>query len=236
MRPRLLLVEDDPTTRAFLAAASEALPADVDTADSVASARAHIAQRDYALWLFDANLPDGSGTELLSTLRAQGLQTPAIAHTAAHGRAELDALVASGFTAAVSKPIQSGAWRATLQDILAGHGTGAADVSPDTQADASLPVWDMSAALAAMNGQAAHVDALRALFLAELPPTRATMKQAFANGDTEVLLSTLHKLRASCGFVGAARLDAAARALRADPRSQDAMSAFLAALQDTLSS
>ena len=82
MNPRILLVEDDPTSRAFLQAATESLPAHVDSAVTVAEALALAARHDYALWLIDANLPDGSGSGLLARLRAQAPSVPAIAHTA----------------------------------------------------------------------------------------------------------------------------------------------------------
>ena len=234
MTPRVLLVEDDPTTRAFLLAASEALPALVDTADSIASALALTTHHAYALWLIDAHLPDGNGTQLLSRLRAMGLATPALAHTAAHARDELDVLVAAGFSLAVSKPLSAEAWRNALRTLLGQQAhPDAATAVVDTS---HLPVWDDAIALSAMNGNRAHVDALRTLFLAELATTRVTMSTAFDAGDAATLLATLHKLRASCGFVGAARLDAAARALHAAPASATAMSRFSAALQDTLSS
>ena len=57
MKPRILLVEDDAVSRAFLAAAAEGLPATIDAVDSCAAARAVQAHGD--LWLIDANLPDG---------------------------------------------------------------------------------------------------------------------------------------------------------------------------------
>jgi DNA-binding response OmpR family regulator len=81
--PRILLVEDDPVSRAFLGAAVHALPAVVDAADSMAAAMALAAASRYDLWLIDANLPDGHGAELLSRLRVREAQTPAVAHTAA---------------------------------------------------------------------------------------------------------------------------------------------------------
>src|SRR5690606_33004214 len=71
MNPRILLVEDDPTSRAFLQAATEALPAVVDIAGSVAEALALATRHAHALWLIDAHLPDGSGSELLRVLRDQ---------------------------------------------------------------------------------------------------------------------------------------------------------------------
>ena len=85
MKPRLLLLEDEPTSRMFLTAALADLPVEVDVAGTVAEGRAMAAGGGYTLWLFDANLPDGTGSGLLAQLRADGLGTPAIAHTAAAG-------------------------------------------------------------------------------------------------------------------------------------------------------
>lgn len=238
MPPRLLLVEDDPTTRAFLVAAGETLPAVIDTADCLSAARSLAVAHDYALWLIDAHLPDGSGASLLSWLRAQGLHTPALAHTAAQSRDDVAALLAEGFVAVVVKPLAADAWRTALRDALAGRGAsdpGRVQAATPT-AHRDLPLWDDAAALAAMNGQRAHVDALRGLFRAELPASRAALEAAFATGDEAALGGTLHKLRASCGFVGARRLDAACIALHAHPHSEAARRAVIAALQDTLSS
>jgi CheY-like chemotaxis protein len=63
MKPRLLLVEDDPISSRFLVTVLQALPAEVDTATGCSEALA--LDRRYALWLIDANLPDGSGSDLL---------------------------------------------------------------------------------------------------------------------------------------------------------------------------
>lgn len=234
--PRLLLVEDDPTSRAFLVAASEALPAIVDAADCVAAALDVASRHRHDLWMIDAHLPDGSGPDLLAALRARGLQAPALAHTASRERAELDALMDAGFDAAVGKPLPADAWRDALRAALAGHAAPGRVAVRDADDIARHPPWDDNAALAAMNGNRAHVDALRQLFLAELPATQQALRDAFAAGDRESLFAGLHKLRASCGFTGASRLDAAARSLQAAPGSDAAMSLFDDAVQDTLSS
>lgn len=236
MTPRLLLVEDDPTSRAFLVAASEALPASVDAAGSVASAIDLATSRDYALWVIDANLPDGSGASLLSALRERGLRTPAIAHTAAHAPGELDALVGAGFIDAVSKPVSTDAWQAALRRVLDGHVAERPGAYGAALAAADAPLWDDAAALVAMNHNRANVDALRALFLAELPAARIAVDEAFRTSDAVALSAALHKLRAGCGFVGAKRLDALAAALREAPHSPSIHRDFQAVLQDTLSS
>lgn len=240
MNPRILLVEDDPTSRAFLLAATEALPAHVDTAATMAEALALAARHDYALWLIDANLPDGSGRALLARLRARGSAVAAIAHTASHERGEHDALLAAGFVATIAKPLPGADWQAAIRAVLDRAGAtraSAGAVAPaDTTELASVPVWDDATALSALAGNADNVAALRRLFVDELPGVRDALVQAARRRDVDDMRGHLHRLRASCGFVGAARLDAAASALREAPLSDAVLRAFLDVAQDTLSS
>lgn len=234
MTPRILLVEDDATTRAFLASACEALPATVDSADCAAVAIEIATSHGHDLWLIDANLPDGDGAGLLAALRARGLQVPALAHTATHERDALDALVAAGFIDALAKPMPAASLQAAIRDALGGLRPRVAEAAGALPCSADLPVWDDVAALDALNGQRAHVDALRGLFLGELPDARDTVLAAAQSGDAEALRAELHKLLASCGFVGAARLRNAAASLQQAPASGDALARFLAAARDTL--
>lgn len=241
MKARILLVEDDHTTAAFLAAAAEALPASVDTVGSRAAARAQAANIAYSLWLVDAHLPDGDGAGLLAELRGLGLATPAIAHTAAREEDLHQSLHDAGFDAVLVKPLPAAALRAALAGALAGRKPSrVAEPHPTTPADAAktsesaLPAWDDAAALRALNGERAHVDALRQLFLGELPAAHASVMAAARNGDQAVLRDVLHRLRASCGFVGAARLGQAAMALERAAASPDALASFDAAAQELL--
>lgn len=230
--PRLLLLEDDPVSAAFLTAALEALPARVDVAASLADAET---QRDagHALWLFDANLPDGTGGELLARWRARGLATPALAHTADARREELDALIAAGFADVLRKPLTVAQCQAAVRRML-----GDATASPLPE-DAipirdALPAWDDAAALRALNGNTAHVAAMRDLFRAELPAARTRVADAFARSDADAMRAELHKLQASCGFVGAARVLSAVMALRDAPMSREAFVRFEDAVEGTL--
>ena len=240
MNPRILLVEDDPTSRAFLQAATESLPAHVDSAATVAEALALAARHDYALWLIDANLPDGSGSGLLARLRAQAPSVPAIAHTASRDRGEHDALLAAGFVATIAKPLSATDWLAAIRAVLAADDASdatATNESRETVADlASIPVWDDAVALSALAGNADSVSALRRLFLDELPGVRDALEQAARRRDLDAMRAHLHRLRASCGFVGATRLDAGASMLRDAPLTEAALRAFAIAAQDTLSS
>ena len=222
--PRLLLVEDDPVSAAFLRDAATALPATVDVADNMAEALACASIRQHDLYLFDANLPDGRGETLLRQLRDLGLATPALAHTAAREDALRERLLAAGFVDVLCKPLAV----AELHDALRYH----LDLPP--MGCGKLPSWDDDAALAALGGQQAHVDALRGLFLKELPGQRQRIEAASIQGDEAAIRGELHRLVASCGFVGAPRLAAAVRELQAAPLDAPALQRFGFALDDLL--
>lgn len=234
MKPRILLVEDDRTTAAFMAAATEALPATVDIAATRAAARAQAGNIVYALWLVDAHLPDGDGAGLLAELRGLGLDTPAIAHTASREHGIHRDLHEAGFEAVLVKPLEAPALRAALEGVLAGRRLlRVAEPGPAPSAGAAPP-WDDEAALRALNGERVHVEALRQLFLAELPTAQRQVAAAIQAGDAGALRGTLHRLRASCGFVGAARLELAVKALQDAPSPAAALDPFLAAVQELL--
>lgn len=233
--PRVLLVEDDPASRLFLAGALETMPAQVVAAGSVAEARQCIAADGaFDLLLLDAHLPDGSGAGLLRELRARDDATPALAHTASTGRDALDALLAAGFVEVLVKPLPAALLQATVRRMLGI--AGPVRVSEPPMRCGKLPLWDDEAAAAALGGNPAHVAALRSLFLAELAKQRDAVLDAFARGDAVAAAAELHRLQAGCGFVGAARLGAAVDGLRGQMGNADARTRFAHAAQDVLDS
>ena len=206
--PRVLLAEDDPVSGAFLRDAIAAFPASVDVAATLADARALARTGGYALLLFDAHLPDGTASELLEALRADGIVTPAVAHTAGLHETLRQDLIARGFVDVLPKPLGV----AALHAALARH------LGPALQAD-----WNDAAALSALGGNLTDVQALRGLFLAELPGQQARIRAARVAGDEQGLRAELHRLTASCGFVGAPRLAAAVARLHATPGEEAAL-------------
>ncbi|HEY0501982.1 MAG TPA: response regulator [Lysobacter sp.] len=231
--PRILLVEDDPTSRSFLAAALRATPVEVDAADSLAAALALASSQHYAAWMIDARLPDGSGADLLARLRERHPHTPAIAHTAARESTILDALLMAGFVDVLVKPMPAASVQGAVRRVL---GIAPAQ-TPDFAAayvDGKLPLWDDDAAVQALNGNRTHVDTLRELFVQELPKAIYAITTAAERGDLDSVRNDLHRLRASCGFVGAQRLAAAVQAMQQDPASSTLLLALEQVAQDTL--
>lgn len=229
--PRVLLVEDDAVSAAFLMEAIAATPAQVALASSIGEAL-RLADRDrFALCLIDAHLPDGHGSELLAALRARGEHAPAIAHTAETAKAVLDRLIDAGFEEVLIKPLSVAVLQGAVRRFAYAQASASkvARIAGPDRAEPVLqqapqlaqpsgskyPLWDDAAALRALNGNSAHVEAMRRLFGAELPEQSRRIRAAIREHATDALRAELHKLIAGAGFVGAARLAEHARALQA---------------------
>ena len=223
----LLLVEDDPVSRAFLVEALTALPARVDAADCIAAAETLAGEHLHDVWLIDAHLPDGDGRQCLQRLRALHPEVPALSVTAEAFREELDALCEAGFLEVIQKPVTIALLLASVRRAL---GQRAVIVMAET--GAKLPHWDDAAALAALAGNAAILSTLRALFFAELPSQCAQAEVAFARADADEVRAILHKLKASCGFVGAARLRQAVQVWSEAPLDAARRQRFAGAVED----
>jgi DNA-binding response OmpR family regulator len=233
MKPRLLLVEDDAISCSFMQASLEALPAHVDIADSLATALGLDAK--YDLWLLDANLPDGSGIELLQALRARSPHVPALAHTADDSPVLHARLLAAGFTDVMVKPLSAAQLQDAARCVLGGPASTRFRVSEMSPTSPMLPLWDERTALAALNGNVEHVTTLRLLFLDELLLQQQRIVLALQRGDEAAARHELHQLKASSGFVGALRLNAAAARLEKALADADVFEAFTMTVVDTLS-
>lgn len=225
----LLLVEDDGVSAAFLREALSALPAQIDVASNLAAASQHTASTTYALWLVDANLPDGHSAPWLQAERKLGRSTLALALTAETDRHRLDALIAAGFAEVLPKPLPVALLLATVRRWL-----GSEPAHRPISSEHKVPVWDEQQALSALGGDENAIRALRGLFLAELPDQHAYLLAAVADGQTEAALAVLHKLQASTAFVGAARLALACRTLKLAISDHSVLAAFSEAVSDLL--
>jgi CheY-like chemotaxis protein len=206
---RLLLVEDDAVSRGFLTHALESLPVTVvvavaDAAQALAMAR----EQAHALWLLDANLPDASGEQLLRDLRALRPNVPALCLTAEVHPERLARLRASGFVEVLQKPLAIARLQAA---VLRALGASRSNDNGDQ------PIWDDAQALRALGGNTTAMRAMRALFVAELLTQSEVILAALATGDEQAARAELHRLKASCGFTGSARLLDAVRSLSEAP-------------------
>ncbi len=116
--PRILVVDDEADLRELLEITLVRMGLDVDSAATLAQARAFLAQAEYALVLTDMRLPDGLGLELVREVAAAGKNTP-IAVVTAYGSAD-NAVVAlkAGAFDYVSKPVVLDELRIMVQSAL----------------------------------------------------------------------------------------------------------------------
>jgi two-component system response regulator PilR (NtrC family) len=116
--PRILVVDDEADLRELLEITLVRMGLDVDSAETLAQARALLAQAEYALVLTDMRLPDGLGLELVREVTATYKSTP-IAVVTAYGSAD-NAVVAlkAGAFDYVSKPLVLDDLRVMVQSAL----------------------------------------------------------------------------------------------------------------------
>ena len=115
---RIFLLEDDSTLSRGISMALCGTGQTVVLADCIAQARCKLAETQFDLLILDINLPDGSGLDLLRTLRSQGNTTPVILLTA--NDLELDEVTGleAGADDYITKPFSLAVLRARVNTQL----------------------------------------------------------------------------------------------------------------------
>ncbi|WP_175942270.1 hybrid sensor histidine kinase/response regulator [Burkholderia pyrrocinia] len=117
---RVLVVDDDATSRASLAAALETLGAQVSTAQSGHDALDAVERHPPSVVLSDLAMPDGDGFWLLDHIRhlpGGGGRLPVVAVTAHAGTADRRRVLAAGFDAYLCKPVDMPTLASLIVDI-----------------------------------------------------------------------------------------------------------------------
>ncbi|NII54788.1 hybrid sensor histidine kinase/response regulator [Luteibacter sp. SG786] len=222
----LLVADDDPSTRQFLAGALAAHGYIVALAQDGTEALEMAQSRRFDALLLDCRMPRAGAMEVLKALRAD----PAAASNAATAlatSAEVPAplrasLLSAGFAGVIEKPCRV----ASLVDALAAT----------LGLDDGTRILDDAAGLTA-TGDPHTMQALRQLLRAELVDLSGALGSLV--DDPAELVERLHRLRSACGFCGAARLGAQAKVLQGHVRETrivvpDALARFRAELDATL--
>lgn len=108
--PKLALVDDDPAVRHALTFAFETAGFDVAAFSDAESALASPGRLDWCCLVLDQRLPGMSGLDLLTQLKASGVQAPAVLITT-HPSRETKARASAAGVEIVEKPL--------LDDVLA---------------------------------------------------------------------------------------------------------------------
>lgn len=216
---RILLIEDDEISRSFLGEALSAPGCEVTACESFADALRRCALGRFELIVSDIRLEDGSLYEMAACLPAG---TPLLATSAQVDGGIRERLTVLGIGALLAKPATVAEIRDAVEGVLA-----KAVYLRETA------VLDEQRALAALGGNTAAMTSLKSLFRLELPDMAGKIQQAFDAGDAVAMHAHLHKLRASCGFLGATRLLETCIALDENPDHAQ-LDSFLGSVQETL--
>ena len=169
----------------------------------------------------------------MAQLRARSPFTPALAHTADDSSDLHTRLRAAGFDEVLVKPLTAVRLRKAVERLL-GRGPGYLLHAEATgSAPAEFPLWDQATALAALNGNQEHVATLRRMFIEELGRQHDEIHESLRLDKQDAARQVLHQLKASSGFVGAMRLQAAAAALERSPRDARSLEEFSDTVRDT---
>jgi len=117
MKPRILVVDDEPQIQRFLRPALEASDFDVETADTAAVAKRLAATRSPALIVLDLGLPDGDGKDVIETVRAFS-RVPIIVLSARDQEIEKIAALDAGADDYIEKPFGIGELLARIRVAL----------------------------------------------------------------------------------------------------------------------
>lgn len=211
----ILLIEDDDISRTYLGEAIGRLPLRCHACASFREALEAFRHGRFDLIVSDLNLPDG---DLFETIDGFPANVPVLALSAELDAATRTRLLAAGAAEAMAKPMPVDELHAAVLRLC----------GLDT-----APLWNTDKALRALAQSPQAVASLKALFRAEVPTMSAAVRAALDAGDFKTLGDVLHKLKASCGFLGAERLLAECRALEADPGAE-ALARFERVCAETL--
>jgi len=117
VKPRILVVDDEPQIQRFLRPALEASEFEVETADTAAMAKRLAATRAPALIVLDLGLPDGDGKEVIETVRAFST-VPIIVLSAREQEVEKIAALDAGANDYMEKPFGIGELLARIRVAL----------------------------------------------------------------------------------------------------------------------
>lgn len=211
----VLLVEDDPSIRRFVAMALEDMALTLVEATTLAEARQVTGGRTISLALCDLMLPDGSGLELLREWQGAGGPARVAVFSAGVGREQRAELVALGAWRILDKPVALAELESCVREAL---DDPQANRQPSPSRDGTqAAVADAVATYFAGDG------ALHARFVAQSRPRFASDiasgDAACRLGDAAALRRLAHNLKSVLAMIGWPDLSATAAALEARLKS-----------------
>lgn len=214
MKPSILLIEDDDISRSYLTEAITMLDVGLTPCPDFTAAFAAIAETAPTLIISDLNLPDGA---LLVRATEFPTGVPVLAISAEINPSIRGRLALIGIHDVLAKPMPLAELHGAIHRLCG-----------------TVPeFWNQSKALKALGGSSAALRSMRSMFIGELPDAALAIQEAFISGNMAAMHDSLHKLKASCGFLGVEHLLVACHRLDQMP-SMETFAAFQSSVAETL--
>jgi len=252
---QVLLAEDNPVNQEVALELLRVVDLQADVADNGRQAVAMALATPYAAIVMDVQMPELDGLEATRELRRRGLTVPVIAMTANAFGEDRAACLAAGMNDHVAKPVDPEALYATLLRWLPRSEAAPPEPGPAAPPEndllsrcTTLPGFDATLALRSAGGRVEVLERLLRRFAEHYAAGMPALAQPGGNERLAGWGLAAHSLQGASGAIGAATLQAQARALEAAVRGATAaaplqeaalalhagLQAFVAALQRTL--
>jgi PAS domain S-box-containing protein len=219
-RAYVLVAEDNAVNQRVAVRLLERLGYRADVAANGLEALEALSHIPYAAILMDVQMPEMDGYEATAVIRRrekiQGRRTPIIAMTANAMQGDREKALGAGMDDYIPKPVKPKELKAVLERWIPQQGPSKLEM-PATVLDADPTIPDEAEApldesvlesLRELQGEG-EPDILReliALFLDDIPPQLAALREAIAGDDAHSVERIAHTLKGSSGNMGAKRM------------------------------
>ncbi|MCX5793401.1 MAG: response regulator [Elusimicrobia bacterium] len=198
---RVLVVEEDPTSRKVALGILRKLGCLADAVASGPEAAKRLERTPYALVLLAVRLPEPDGLKAVAAIRAGeaagGARLPIIAVASRARGGDRERCLAAGLDDYILKPLDPRVMAGKLAAWLA---PGPAAGRP------AVPAFDLSSLRDRMMGDAEMADKVLEVFAGDLPLQLAELKRNLKKGDAGAVSKGGHKLKGTAANIGAEAL------------------------------
>lgn len=194
----VLLVEDNEMNRLVVTTILEGYGVVLAEAVNGADAIARLKQQPFDLVLMDVQMPVMSGLEATTIIRNElKLNIPIIALTANAIKGESQRCLAAGMNDFVSKPFEEEELLGKITEQLDGRNNFGKNAyhSNGRQEAGVPPLFSLAKIEKIGNGDDSFTKKIISLFLQMMPASVATMQDAAATGNWELIRKTAHKIK-----------------------------------------